>query len=337
MSAVIRCHPSADVADRDRVNTQGGMPVMNLMHRVGAGLILVGGILPTQIEAQWPLGGCNSCGTPAAMAPMFGPVMGQPTCGQQSWMPRQRARDSRPWIYRSHTRTRISGPSMFGDATMGLPMGDCGCSQPAMMMPQAVIQPQQIITYRDVPKTIMRQEAVQVQVPMTTYKQVTMDEGGYQQVWVPRMVTKNVPQTVMQTQVQYRQVPQTVLERVPQVTTQWVPQQTVQQVAAPVCGQSLAFGSSPYPIATPTTVSPLPEYNPAPMNPVPVPTSDSATLPTPAVPKTSQIQEWQKVRQRQATIEQQKYEYEAQADLPTEPKSAGYLVPKAAGRFSSKR
>ncbi len=230
---------------------------------------------------------------------------------------------------------------MFGDGTME--MGDCGCSQPSMMMPhsapmmvpQAVVQPQQIITYRDVPKTIMRQEAVQVQMPTTTYKQVTMDEGGYQQVWVPRMVTKNVPQTVMQTQVQYRQVPQTVMERVPQVTTQWVPQQTVQQVAAPACGQSLAFSGSPYPIATPTTVTPLPEYNPAPMNPVPVPTSDSATLPTPAVPKTSQIQEWQKVRQRQATIEQQKYEYETQ-DEP-QPQKEGYRVPQAAGRFSSKR
>lgn len=308
---------------------------VGLMHRVGAGLILVGGLLPAQIEAQWPLGGCNTCGTQAPMAPMFGPMPGPQTCGPQSDMPRQRARDHRPWIYRSHTRTRISGPSMYGDATMGLPMGSCGCSQPTMMMPQAVVQPQQIITYRDVPKTIMRQEAVQVQVPTTTYQQVTMDEGGYQQVWVPRMVTKTVPQTVMQTQIQYRQVPQTVMERVPQVTTQWVPQQTVQQVAAPACGQSLAFGGSPYPIATPTTVSPLPEYNPAPMNPVPVPTSDYATRPTPPVPKTTQIQEWQKVRQRQPTIEQQKYEYEALEE--SQSRQEGYCVPQAAGRFSSQR
>lgn len=305
---------------------------VGLMHRVGAGLILMGGLLPAEIEAQWPLGGCNSCGT---QAPMFGPVMGSPTCGLRSYLPRQRARDHRPWIYRSHTRMRISGPSMYGDATMGLPMGGCGCSQPVMTMPQAVVQPQQIITYRDVPKTIMRQEAVQVQVPTTTYKQVTMDEGGYQQVWVPRMVTKNVPQTVMQTQIQYRQVPQTVMERVPQVTTQWMPQQTVQQVAVPTCGQNLAFGGSSYPIATPTTVSPLPEYNPAPLNPVPVPTSDSATLPTPPAPKTSQIQEWQKVRQRQPTIEQQVYEYESSEE--PQPQRPAYRVPQAAGRFSSKR
>ncbi len=317
---------------------------MSLIHRVGASLIVVGGLLPAHVNAQWPQPGCG-CNGPAPMAqmpqmaPMFGSeLMAPQTCGGPQFGPRMRApRPQRPWVYRSHTRTRISGPSMFGDATMGLPMGDCGCSQPAMMLPQSApmmipqqsLIPQQIVTYRDVPKTVMRQEAIQVQVPSTTYKQVTMDEGGYQQVWVPRMVTKNVPQTVMQAQVQYRQVPQTVMERVPQVSTQWIPQQTVQQVAAPTtCGQNYAFGGSAYPIATPTTVTPVPEYNsPAPLNSAP--SSNSATLPTP-VPQTSQVQEWQKVRQRpSSTIEQQAYEYETQDE--------GYRVPKAAGRFSSKR
>lgn len=202
--------------------------------------------------------------------------------------------------------------------------------QAPLMVPQATMCPQPVTTYMNVPKTVMRQEAVQVQVPTTTYQQVTVDEGGYQQVWVPRMVTKNVPQTVMQTQIQYRQVPQTVMERVPQVSTQWLPQQPL---LGSVYAPSVAYGAASYPIATPTTVTPVPEYNPAPLNPVPSPMGDAAAVPRPMAPQTSQVQEWQKVRQRQTTIEQQKYEYETQA----EPQNEGYRVPQAAGRFSSKR
>ena len=222
------------------------------------------------------------------------------------------------------------------DLTMGLPMGGCGCESSPMIMPQqspllvpqSTMCPQPMMSYLEVPKTIMHQQAVQVQVPTTTYQQVTVDEGGYQQVWVPRMVTKNVAQTVMQTQVQYRQVPQTVIERVPQVSTQWIPQQP--QIGS-VYSPSMAYGA--YPIATPTTVTPVPEYNPAPLNPVPSPMSNSATVPRAFTPQTSQIQEWQQVRQRQTTIEQQKYEYEALSGHETE----GLRVPQAAGRFSSKR
>ena len=220
---------------------------------------------------------------------------------------------------------------MFGSPTMGLSMGDCSCGSAPMMMPQqapmmapqAFLCPQPVTTYLEVPKTVMRQEAVQVQVPVTTYKQVAVDEGGYQQVWVPRLVTKNVPQTILQTQVQYRQVPQTVIERVPQISTQWIPQQP--QIGS-VYSPSMAYGA--YPIATPTSVTPVTEYNPAPLNPVPSPMSDSATMPRPVAPQSSQIQEWQQVRQRQA-IQQQNYEYE--------PQISGLHVPQAAGRFSSKR
>ena len=196
--------------------------------------------------------------------------------------------------------------------------------QAPMMIPQASMCPQQVMTYRDIPKTVMRQEAIQVQVPTTTYQQVSVDEGAFQQVWVPRMVTKNVPRTVMTTQVQYRQVPQTVMERVPQVSYQ-----NVAPVMSSGCGtcSSLALGGQSYPIATPTTVTPNETFS-APLNPVPSPTSDTATAPH-AAPQTSQVQEWQKVRQRPSTIQQQAYEYES--------KDEGYLVPKAVGRFSSKR
>ena len=252
---------------------------------------------------------------------MYGPRMHKPR------MPRQR-------MYRTRTRTRTfsSGPATCGDVAMGSPMGDCGCSSPAMIAPQTMMRPQQITTYVDVPKTVMRQEAVQVQVPTTTYRQVAVDEGGYQQVWVPKMVTKNVAQTVMQTQVQYRQFPQTVMERVPQITTHMVPEQIARQysptiIGSPV-GQSFAVGSQSFPIATPTSVTPIYETSPAPLNPVPTPMNETATLPHPA-PQTSQVQDWQKVRQRPSTIQQQAYEVESV--------ETGYRVPKAIGRFSSKK
>ncbi len=303
---------------------------MNLIHRVGAGLIVVGGLLPIQAQAQWPSGSCG-CGSPAPLAPieammgsqMMGPqMMGPQTCGGPMFGPQMRApRMNRSWVYRSRTRTRMTGPAMFGDASMGIPLGDCSCGSAPMMMPQqsslmvpqTSLCPQPVATYLEVPRTVMRQEAVQVQVPITTRQQVTVDEGGYQQVWVPRMVTKTIPQTIMQTQVQYRQVPQTVMER--------------------VCSPSVAYGATAYPTATPTSVSPIPDDYPAPLNPVPVPMSDSAAVPRAVSPQTSQVQEWQKVRQRQATIEQQKYEYEMQEVPQTE----GYRVPQAAGRFSAKR
>lgn len=43
-------------------------------------------------------------------------------------------------------------------------------------------------------------QPVPVQVPVTTYRPVTVDRGGYQMVWVPRPVTQLVPQTSWQTQ-----------------------------------------------------------------------------------------------------------------------------------------
>jgi hypothetical protein len=307
-----------------------GSRIMNLIRHVSAGLLLFGGMLPAQAEAcWWPLFGC---GLRAPMA-QYGPACGVPMYGPMAYSPRM----NRRWVYKSHTRTRISGPAMFGDATMGIPMGDCNCGQAPMIMPQSApllvpqssMYPQPMTTYLDVPKTIMRHEAVQVHVPTTTYQQVTVDEGGYQQVWVPRMVTKNVPQTVMQTQIQYRQVPQTVVERVPQVSTQCLPQQSM--IGSVYSSPTAVYGG--YPIATPTSVTPVLEYNPPPLNPVPSPMSGSATVPHPVAPQASQIQEWQQVRQRQTTIEQQKYEYEMQS----EPQTEGYRVPQAAGRFSSKR
>lgn len=328
---------------------------MSLIHRLGAGLLLVGGVLPSQVQAQgFPNPGCAGCGIDV-------PAIDNGLGHDHRWGPRMRYRSS----------TRISGhmgqPMIGPMPAVGLGQPGCGCGPmmgsmfpmfsplmgccppvecapqcapapvmnyapaPApMIVPQVETQmvPQAVTTYCEVPKTVMRREAVQVQVPTTTYRQVTVDEGGYQQVWVPKMVTKNVPQTVMQTQTQYRDVATTVTERVPRTTTQWVPKQVVRHV--PQMSTSQCYGPTAtnlYPTVTPTEVTPVPDsYNPTPLNPVPEPVGSSATAPS-TPPQTSQIQEWQKVRQRQ--IEQQNYEYLSE--------DTGLRVPKAAGRFSSSK
>lgn len=46
------------------------------------------------------------------------------------------------------------------------------------------------------------------QVPVTTYRTVTVDRGSYQRVWVPRLVTQRVPQTTYQTRTIWMNQPQ---------------------------------------------------------------------------------------------------------------------------------
>jgi hypothetical protein len=122
------------------------------------------------------------------------------------------------------------------------PAAPCGCAQQSYIPVQPIyqtqlqpvlqtqLQPQQFVTYRDVASTQYRQEQIATQVPVTTMQQVTRDEGSYQMVWVPRMVTHQVPTTTYQTQIGYRTVPYQVTQRVAQVETRMVPQQTVQYI-----------------------------------------------------------------------------------------------------------
>ena len=103
---------------------------------------------------------------------------------------------------------------------------------------------QQVTTYRDVVETQVCHKQVVENIPVTSYKNVTVDEGGYQMVWVPKPVTKQVAQTTMQQQVKTVAVPSQTTRRIPQVTTQMVPYQTVQYVNETVPLQQTAFASS---------------------------------------------------------------------------------------------
>lgn len=127
-----------------------------------------------------------------------------------------------------------------------LPTPQCSCPAVAPV-PQTTYQPvvetqyavQPELTYRDVVATEYRTEAVNENVPVTAYDNVTVDEGAYQTVWVPRPVAKQVARTVYQPQTSYRTVPYQATRRVAEYTTRTVPYQTVRYV--PSTSPALAY------------------------------------------------------------------------------------------------
>ncbi|WP_339910755.1 hypothetical protein [Symmachiella dynata] len=131
-----------------------------------------------------------------------------------------------------------AGSGNVARAQWGLPCFDCctTCAAPAPQpVTQAYVQPvvstqyrqQQQISYQDVAQTEYRQESFYQSVPVTTYENVTVDEGSYQQVWVPKLTTKTVAKQGYQTQLSQRTVPYQVTRRIPRVTTQLVPEQRI--------------------------------------------------------------------------------------------------------------
>ena len=129
-----------------------------------------------------------------------------------------------------------------------MPEAQCSCSQPVPVVTTRTrpvvttqLRAQQVTTYRDVTETQMRHQQVLENVPVTSYKNVTVDEGGYQMVWVSKPVNKQVAQTTVQQQMKTVAVPFQVTRRVPQLTTQMVPVQTVQHVTEQVVMPSMAM------------------------------------------------------------------------------------------------
>lgn len=116
-------------------------------------------------------------------------------------------------------------------------------------------------TCRQVQETHYRNEQYTECVPQTRMECITVDEGCYQMVWVPKPVTKQVPRTIMTQRVACRQVPFTVTRNVTECTTQCVPIQTTRYVCEttrlpcvttpycapvdPACGVPTAPGGQP--------------------------------------------------------------------------------------------
>lgn len=163
----------------------------------------------------------------------------------------------------------------------------CICPTPTVAVPQTTYQPvvetqyaqQPVLQQRDVVSTEYRNEAVSETVPVTAYENVTVDEGSYQTVWVPKMTSRVQAKTVYQTRTSYRTTPYQVTRRVSEYATQTVPYQTVRYV--PSTGTGLAYTTAP------TTVSALP-YGPTypvvsatPVVGAPVTASSSGVNPVP--------------------------------------------------------
>jgi hypothetical protein len=190
----------------------------------------------------------------------------------------------------------------LAEAQMFSPVPQANC---VITRPRAVLstqyQTQQVTTYRDVAETSYCQKQVVENIPITTCKNVTTDEGGYQMVWVPKPVTRQVAQTVMQPQVKTVSVPVQTVRRIPQISTQVVPVQSVRYVEETVpvqmtafaggcstCGQSMAspiltpqigfapsaFDVAPYSTAAAPMIPSMP--------PIAIPSSQTALGPTPA-------------------------------------------------------
>lgn len=106
------------------------------------------------------------------------------------------------------------------------PVNHCNCQSHQPVVETQMV-PQQVTTCRNEVITQYRQEAVAQTVPVTTYRDVVVDEGSYQTVYVPKQVTKRIPQVSYQQQIAYRSVPVQVTRQVPQVSTQMIPRQIV--------------------------------------------------------------------------------------------------------------
>lgn len=125
------------------------------------------------------------------------------------------------------------------------PCGRCSCGAPQTAY-QPVVETQYaqqpVWQTRDVVETAYRNEQTLETVPATVMENVTVDEGGYQQVWVPRLTTRQVARTVYQTRTACRTVPYQVTRRVAECTTQTVPYQTVRYVPT----NGTAIGCAPH-------------------------------------------------------------------------------------------
>mgnify|MGYP006955275796 FL=1 len=191
-------------------------------------------------------------------------------------------------------------------------------------------------------RTEIRRQAQVVDVPVTTYRQVTVDEGSYQQVWVPKLTTKVIPETTVQKQVRYQDVPYQVVQQVPAVQAQIAPNQVLG--VAPY--STTAMGVSPVPVASNTT--PVPRLSYAPIESADVATPDPYTHghhdhshhhaePTPQASSGSEsgAGNWAKVPTKTSsggTVELQAYE------LPAEVAASARPVPppvRAAARPSA--
>lgn len=155
------------------------------------------------------------------------------------------------------------------------------------IVPTTTYVPCTTTTMETVPRIVTRRQAYTTTVPVTTYTNVVVDEGSYQQIWVPKMVTKSVPQTSYQQQVQYKDVAVQVNDQVPVVTTRYVPRTVNRIVNRPACltCPPIATPTAPAQIFNAPTVMPNQTFQAPqtllPPSGLPAPNGNAVPAPTP--------------------------------------------------------
>ncbi|MBS0264375.1 MAG: hypothetical protein JSS02_20730 [Planctomycetes bacterium] len=159
------------------------------------------------------------------------------------------------------------------------PCGRCRChSQPTASRPLPEAPPAPVCQEREVTETEYRTEQTYETVPTTVMETVTVDEGCYQTVWVPRLTSRQVPKTVYSTRSAYRSVPYQVTKRVNECT---LPDGTVSRRYPAGGSSATAYSTAPgYAVRTPT-----PAYSSSSVAsrsyPTPVASSSAGRVPEP--------------------------------------------------------
>ncbi len=187
-----------------------------------------------------------------------------------------------------------------------------------------------------VTETHVRKEAYTETVPVTKLETVTVDEGGYQMVWVPKPVTKQIAKTTYTQQLKTREIPYQVTRAVPQTVTRMVPYQTVQHVTEIV---PTAVMMAPAPVigcntcATGTALVPH-VHGAAFALTAPLPTT---TLTPNPMPQTAQrpgqdfLGDWQSIPGKSAATPEK---VERPVPMPTD-EATQFAPPKTSGRFKA--
>ena len=89
---------------------------------------------------------------------------------------------------------------------------------PVYQQPVSVPVATPAVTWQNVSRVEYRLQPQTQAVPVTRHRSVTVDEGGWHKIWVPKPVVKHVPETVYPQQTVYQSVPYQVTQQVPRVS-----------------------------------------------------------------------------------------------------------------------
>jgi hypothetical protein len=181
----------------------------------------------------------------------------------------------------------------------GRPIAPCGplhtpCPPIATIDPCGPCAPA-IVSSQAIPQIHYQRQAVIQQVPVTSYQQVTVDEGSYQMVWVPRPVTRTVAQTFLQPQIAHRDVAIQTHQIVAQIQTPLAPYGVAYTTPeTPLLGWNVGSGLLVAPLIPGTPMIAT--------QPIERPTPHPDYLSTPPAAVAPGTDEWQTIPQRQSTL-----------------------------------